>query len=184
MSRFSIALIRLATLALLGSAGTAAYAQKTIDQNKALAGNVTPGDAPGFPITISVPGSYKLMSNLQVPQGTAGITITASRVTLDLNGFTIEGPNVCTINSSTVSCSLPVVTGAHGVAAFSGTDHIVVRNGNVQGMQDRGVFLRGSSSTVSGLHVAMNRAEGLYVFDGQIQDALASLKDLLIKSSP
>ena len=28
-----------------------------INQNAALAGNVTPGDAPGFPVTISVSGS-------------------------------------------------------------------------------------------------------------------------------
>ena len=27
-----------------------------IDQNHALAGSVTPGDAPGFPVTISQPG--------------------------------------------------------------------------------------------------------------------------------
>ena len=30
-----------------------------IDQTKALAGNVTPGDTPGFPVTISLPGSYR-----------------------------------------------------------------------------------------------------------------------------
>jgi hypothetical protein len=34
-----------------------------IDQNKALAGNVTPGDTPGFPVIISQPGSYRLDSN-------------------------------------------------------------------------------------------------------------------------
>jgi hypothetical protein len=34
-----------------------------IDQNKALAGSVTPGDTPGFPVTISLPGSYRVLSN-------------------------------------------------------------------------------------------------------------------------
>ena len=38
-----------------------------IDQNHALAGNVTPGDTPGFPVTISQPGSYRLTGNLIVP---------------------------------------------------------------------------------------------------------------------
>ena len=37
-----------------------------IDQNRALAGNVTPGDAPGFPVTLSQPGSYRLSGNLRV----------------------------------------------------------------------------------------------------------------------
>src|SRR5882762_4507455 len=68
-----------------------------IDQNRALAGNVTPGDAPGFPVTISQPGSYRLSGNLTVPDiNTTAIQITADFVTLDLNGFSIVGQNVCT----------------------------------------------------------------------------------------
>jgi hypothetical protein len=31
-----------------------------IDQSRALAGNVTPGDNSGFPVTISQPGTYQL----------------------------------------------------------------------------------------------------------------------------
>jgi len=30
-----------------------------IDQSHALAGSITPGDAPGFPVTITQPGSYR-----------------------------------------------------------------------------------------------------------------------------
>src|SRR5712692_4005736 len=67
-----------------------------IDQNRALAGGVTPGDAPGFPVTISVPGSYRLSGNLTVPDAnTTAIQVTADNVTLDLNGFSIIGPTVC-----------------------------------------------------------------------------------------
>src|SRR5688572_25403327 len=67
-----------------------------IDQNRALAGNVTPGDTPGFPVTISLPGSYRLSSNLTVSNmTTSAVLITTNDVTLDLNGFTIKGPNVC-----------------------------------------------------------------------------------------
>lgn len=62
-----------------------------IDQNRALAGNVTPGDAPGFPVTLSVPGSYRLSGNLTAPANTDGIVIAADFVTLDLNGFTLTG---------------------------------------------------------------------------------------------
>ena len=45
----------------------------------------------GFPYIISVSGSYKLSGNLVVPVGLKGIDITASSVTLDLNGFNITG---------------------------------------------------------------------------------------------
>src|SRR4030088_445528 len=67
-----------------------------IDQNRALAGNVTPGDAPGFPVTISLPGSYRLSGNLTVPDAnTTAIDVTTDNVTIDLNGFSIIGPTVC-----------------------------------------------------------------------------------------
>lgn len=45
--------------------------------------------AGGFPYTISQAGSYKLSGNLLVPNGVQGIVISASNVTLDLNGFSI-----------------------------------------------------------------------------------------------
>src|SRR5438477_1054895 len=68
-----------------------------IDQNRALAGNVTPGDTPGFPVTISQSGSYRLSGSLTVPDmNTTAIQITADNVTLDLNGFSIIGPVACT----------------------------------------------------------------------------------------
>lgn len=62
-----------------------------INQSRALAGNVTSGDAPGFPVTITKPGSYRLSGNLTVPAGTDGIVIAADEVTLDLNGFLMSG---------------------------------------------------------------------------------------------
>src|ERR1022692_224651 len=76
-----------------------------ISQVQALAGNVTPGDAPGFPVTISVPGSYRLSGNLTVPdQNTTAIQIAADNVTIDLNGFSILGPTVCTGTPAVTSC--------------------------------------------------------------------------------
>jgi hypothetical protein len=53
------------------------------------AGFALPGDSPGFPITISEAGSYRLASNLIVPAGVVGIAIATDNVRLDLNGFTI-----------------------------------------------------------------------------------------------
>src|SRR5947208_13936545 len=75
-----------------------------INQSAALAGNVTPGDTPGFPVTISVSGSYRLSGNLTVPDAnTTAIQITADDVTIDLNGFAIAGPTVC--GGSPTTCS-------------------------------------------------------------------------------
>src|SRR5882724_6466568 len=67
-----------------------------INQAAALAGNVTPGDMPGFPVTISAPGSYRLSGNLTVPNAnTTAIELTADNVSIDLNGFSNIGPVVC-----------------------------------------------------------------------------------------
>jgi parallel beta-helix repeat protein len=78
---------------LLGMAvpSLSADGQIVINQSKAKAGNITPGDAAGFPVTLSRSGSYVLSSNLTVPVDKTGIQIAASDVTIDLNGFKITG---------------------------------------------------------------------------------------------
>lgn len=110
----------------------AAHAQATIDQSKALAGNITPGDTPGFPITLSVPGSYKLTGNLVVPAGLSGIHVSATGVTLDLNGFNITGPVTCTRNEASyaVVCS-NILVNTWGVELSGGGN--TVRNGAIRG---------------------------------------------------
>ncbi len=65
-----------------------------IDQNRAIAGGVTPADPAGFPVSINQPGSYRLSGNLTVPMGVNGIEINVDGVSLDLNGFSIVGPGV------------------------------------------------------------------------------------------
>ena len=66
-------------------------AQVLITHSKALAGNVTPGDAAGFPVTLSIAGSYKLASNLLPGAGLDGIVAAAEDISIDLNGFRIAG---------------------------------------------------------------------------------------------
>jgi hypothetical protein len=103
-----------------------------ISQTTALLGNVTPGDTPGFPVTISQPGSYRLSSNLTVPDGnTTAIQVTSTNVTIDLNGFSIIGPVVCT-GEPVTSCN---PSGASGVGIVTSSNTTVtVTNGTVQGM--------------------------------------------------
>lgn len=72
--------------------------QILISQAKALAGNVTPGDAPGFPVTLTRTGSYKLIGNLDLPaaDGVNGIEANNVEITIDLNGFRIDGKSSVT----------------------------------------------------------------------------------------
>jgi hypothetical protein len=63
-----------------------------IDPSRVRNGNITPGDAPGFPVTISQPGSYILSGNLTVPDAqTTAIEITADNVTLDRTASVSSG---------------------------------------------------------------------------------------------
>jgi hypothetical protein len=137
-----------------------------IDQNKAMTGNVTPGDAPGFPVMISLPGSYKLAGNLTVPDAnTTAIVIAADHVTIDLNGFAILGPVDCTAG---FPCAPVSTQAAYGVVAGSDTPpksyyNITVRNGTIQGMGSDGVHLLGDSFRVEDLHVRSNGLSGIVV---------------------
>src|SRR5262249_44867667 len=104
----------LASLAILGAVAAPSYAVDgvvLINQSAALAGGVVPFDAPGFPVTIEVSGSYRLSGNLVVPDAkTTAIQILASNVTLDLNGFSITGPVQCT--GFPVTSCIPFATGS------------------------------------------------------------------------
>ena len=86
----------------LALAARAAAVDGVIEINaaRATAGGVTPTDQPGFPVTIDAPGSYRLTSNLTAsgdPATTSAIVVTtAQNVTIDLNGFTLQGPTNCT----------------------------------------------------------------------------------------
>jgi hypothetical protein len=164
-----------------------------IDQNKALAGNVTPGDTPGFPVSITRSGSYRLTSDLIVPDAdTTAIDITtaASDVTIDLNGFSIAGPVVCTNNSSPAnpptSCA-PVPSSSSifgpGVGVRGAPERsITIRNGTIRGMGRHGIFIFNAPQTrIEGMMVIGNGAHGIFgglawiadnIVEGNLQDAI------------
>lgn len=144
------------------AAGANAHAQATIDQAKALAGDVTPSDTAGFPVTLSVPGSYKLTSNLAVPAGTTGIEVTTSGVTLDLNGFSIIAPRTCSRDNASYAVTCVGDWGLDGVS-FSVAGN-TLRNGRIQGF-DRGVAVAGGQ--LENLHLKHNTlGVAGYVYDG------------------
>jgi hypothetical protein len=92
------------------------------------------------PYTVSTPGSYYLTTNLTVTTGDA-ITITASQVTLDLNGFT-------------VSSTAATPTGT-GILLAGGNADITILNGHILGTGfANGIYPGGSNVRVVGVSVS------------------------------
>lgn len=162
------ALCRLALAAALASCGgAAAHAADGVlelDPSCAAVG-CFPGDAPGYPIEITQPGSYKLTGNLDVrntplPSDTVAIGISAAAVTLDLAGFRIVGPVVC--SAPPVTCS-PAAT-ADAIVLSDDADAAVVRNGVVSGFRI-GVHVLGGAifPRLEGLVAYSNLLEGVLI---------------------
>lgn len=147
--------------ALLAVAG-GAFAQQTIDHSKVLAGGVTPGDTPGYPLTLSLPGHYKLTSNLSVPANTTGIRITAPNVTLDLNGYTVAGPVTCMqiTGGLNLICSPGSDGKSYGIEIGTTSAGTVIRNGRVQGFAHGGIRTVGAD-TLEGVQVTQNAGHGV-----------------------
>src|SRR5262249_45497549 len=139
-------LLRAAALIALAQGLPAVDGVTLIDQKAVSAGKVTPLDTPGFPVTISESGSYRLTGNLAVPDAaTTAIQITAANVALDLNGFTISGPNSCTPNPTrcTYSGGAGIGVMAVGPPGVVSPANVRVMNGVVRGMGGHGIRMMG-----------------------------------------
>lgn len=100
-----------------------------------------------LPYTISNPGSYYLTQDLE---GASGISVEASQVTLDLNGYRVSGL------SSTGS----------GITIQTSKDHVVIVNGFISGWQSRGISASGSDHVrISSLHISDNGNDGVNLGD-------------------
>ncbi len=143
--------ISCALAALLGAVPAAGQGRIEINQARAVAGGVTPGDEPGFPVSITLPGSYVLTSDLNLsaapsPQFTSAIVFGSSFVTLDLNGFAIRSANQC--DGSRNGCFW--ITGSPAIGTNGQPlQGIVVRNGRVSGSGGPGLDLQ----TVVGVRI-------------------------------
>jgi hypothetical protein len=110
-----------------------------------------------FPYMITAPGSYRLKANFTVPDAnTTAIKITSDNVTLDLNGYTVSGPTVCS-GLPVTSCA-PTGTG-NGIDAL-GFNNVKVTNGVVQGMGRDGIDL-GDDCVVDGVRAKSNGNKGV-----------------------
>lgn len=156
-----------------------------INQAKAMAGGVTPGDGPGFPVTLSVGGSYRLTSNLDVvaggqgsPESLNGIVAAPSSTLedefdIDLNGFALIGPYTCTFVAGEGPNCMPTVF-ATGVG-ISGGVGLRVHDGAVIGFGSECVLTnRLSGAQIRNLQVKWCGV-GIYVQFALVENVTASM---------
>ena len=156
-------LLLLATglLAVLVAPALAVDGVIEINQARASKGGITPGDAAGFPITISTgtfssePMSFRLTGPLFTSTSGNIIEVLSPHVTIDLNGFSI-------------TCLLP---SCNGIGINSTQANIEVRNGTIRGFTE-GVNL-GQAAHVTGVR-AIENGVGIHVSaDGSIDGNVA-----------
>ncbi|MDX2145906.1 MAG: right-handed parallel beta-helix repeat-containing protein [Planctomycetota bacterium] len=141
--------------------GPVASSYKTLSEVEpriAINSTNTPGDSDTSPslFKITQPGSYYLTTNVAGVAGKNGIEITASGVTVDLNGFDIVG----------VAGSLNGV-----VATVGGLEYIEVRNGSIRGWGGDGLALGGAgvdSSIVRDIRSSDNAGTGILAGPGTL----------------
>lgn len=139
--------VGLAASLLLGQAAAGSDGVVEINQARALAGGVTPGDTLGFPVTIAASGSFRLTGDLDTAGGSAWIQVVAParHVTIDLGGFAIVGPNVCTPQTTGASCLL---SGGPNAIDVSAAVRLTLRNGSLRGLRNGVVVVAAESVTV------------------------------------
>ncbi len=110
------------------------------------------------PYTISASGSYVLTRNLSVTAAQTAITVTADFVAIDLNGFSITGPNSCSYASGAVTCTASSVGLGIDATARQG---VWVRNGRIRGTGAAALRL-GDGARVEGLLVSDAGGHGIH----------------------
>lgn len=128
----------------------------------------------GFPHVVSLPGSYVLTSDLRVTDPTVdGITVDANNVSIDLNGFSIQGPVQCSGSGNSVVCA-PSGAGSDGsgIRALGSSRFVAVRNGFVSGFGGGGIGL--GIGRITDVTVRSNATIGISIFNhGLVRDSKA-----------
>lgn len=149
-----------------------------INHARALAGGVTPGDAPGYPVTIDRTGSYRLTGNLTQPDATTDvIRVTGSDVSIDLNGFTIQGQAACDFAGLPGGCAGPVSNGQDGptgrgagILAYEDVLNLHIMNGFVVGTGFSGLYLFSRGAQVSRVGVRATGGHGIIAIAGMLDN--------------
>lgn len=152
----------LATLAV-GLPAQAVDGVIEINHAAAVAGGVTSGDTPGYPVTLTAGASYRLTSDLRTSDGNTpiiegvvpqifGFNNSNGAIRLDLNGFNVR----CFVGGIA-----PVGASCDGSAIgidFSAIQGAVIENGTVRGMGSDGILV-GDSARIENV-VALDNGDG------------------------
>lgn len=140
----------------LAPPGPPAATMKTLDQVEAR----TPIPGGTAPFIVSQPGSYYLTGNLSISSSsTNGITVNASNVTIDLNGFDLAGSP----------------TSGAGVLIIGGFSNVTIRNGTIRNWGSHGINGEGNSKVrAENLRVFGNSANGILLdVNGEVLNCIA-----------
>lgn len=155
-----------AVLLYLVFAGPASANNGVLEINQVCAVNTGcfSGDTAGFPVTITTPGSYRLVSNLTLPDvNTDGIVVSTNDVGIDLNNFSIIGPVTCA--GSPLICTPGSGTGRGVAQTLTSNRGISVKEGSIAGAGAHGVLL-GDQAVVTNVRVRWSRLVGINVGSG------------------
>lgn len=127
-----------------------------INADCATVGGCFDGDSSGYPVSITQQGSYRLTGNLTTNNvNTTLISVSAEGVSIDLNGFSLQGPVSC--SGIPVSCTSS--GSGDGIDAES-IKNLTVRNGTIRGMGRDGLLF-GPISRIEDLTVSENGRNGV-----------------------
>ena len=149
----------------LASAAFASDGVLEINQTCAVQTGCFAGDTAGLPVTIDggAGRSYRMTSDLVISNElTNGILVGADNVSIDLGGFEIRGPVVC--SGTPVVCTPAVEFGGVGVSVSSVRSGTSERNGSIRGM-GAGVAL-GAQTEITQVRFRWNAEGGIIVGSG------------------
>lgn len=164
MNRNSWIVLCSAVFALGSSSGNASDGALEINQDCAEVGCFV-GDTAGFPVTISVPGRYRLTSNLNTPtsgningiQAGTGV-ISSALFDIDLNGFEVFGGGNCT-GTPVTSCTAGST--GFGIACVNNGQTVHIHGGVVRGF-GTGILLGAAGSGSSIEDVVVTESSGTF----------------------
>lgn len=153
--------ITIVTLAIALIPGWAVAQNGVVQINQStIAGSGQNRNSGGFPYVITQSGSYQLTSNLTAPPNASAIVISASFVTLDLNGFAISCTGGCTGSGVT----------DNGIQQYG----IAIRNGTVFGFENGLLLTASTGSVIEKVTAQSNGNTGIWVFNSStVKDCTA-----------
>ena len=161
--------LRIGTLIIVCTAQSATPAAAIADeifitQTNALQGGITPGDSPGFPISLTQPGTYMFGSDITPPPGVEGIVVQEADITIDLNDFRLNGMGAPCL-SAPPGFSPKCATGIVGYSATTPYQNLTIRNGTIAGFSRDGISGNGYSWIVENMRITVNGAYGIVTDD-------------------